>query len=115
MHRNRKHHPGVEITVFSVPGCLRRQKQTQTLRVVFRDDLHPVTLDLIPITQGGADVLRDAGLTDLCRPVRQVTGHGEALVTSVRGTVRNTNNEQSKIHLLRLVGTDLLVQLVCSW
>lgn len=50
--------------------------------------LHPVTLDLIPVAQGRADVLGDAGFTDLCRPVGQITGNGEALVTSDKSTRR---------------------------
>lgn len=50
--------------------------------------LHPVTLDLISVTQGRADVLGDAGFTDLCRTVGQITGNGEALVTSDKSTHR---------------------------
>ena len=42
--------------------------------------LHAVTLDLVSIRQGGADVFRNACVTDLCCSIRQNTGNREALV-----------------------------------
>ncbi len=53
--------------------------------------LQSLSLNLVCVGQGGADILRNARVTNLCCPARQLTGNREALITKNNGEKRGSN------------------------